>query len=142
MNGLLGLRVGIGALAAAIAWFLGGWDGLLLALVALMAVDYLTGVLCAIIERKLSSEIGIRGIAKKVIMLLLVGVAHIVDTYLLGEVGAMRTVVVLFLISNEGISILENAARVGVPIPAKLKEILLQFGRDKKNGKDREDEGK
>jgi toxin secretion/phage lysis holin len=116
-----------------LGWFLGGLDGFLYALVAFVAIDYFTGVICAIIDKKLSSEIGAKGIFKKVLIFVLVGIAHILDTQVLGSQngGALRTAVILFYLSNEGISILENAGHIGLPIPDKLKAILQQLhGRD------------
>ena len=107
--------------------FLGGMDGLLIALVVLMAIDYVTGVACAIIERKLSSAVGFKGLFKKILILALVGVANILDTKVLGSSGAIRGMVICFYVSNEGVSVIENAARIGLPVPEKLKEILAQL---------------
>jgi len=118
-----------------IVWLLGGCDGLLYALAALVAIDYITGVLCAISERKLSSEIGMRGIIKKVSVFLLVGVAHIVDG-VIGSSGVLRSATLMFFISNEGISLLENVARIGVPIPPKLKDVLAQLRQRDEDGCD------
>ena len=112
-------------------------DGFLYALIAFVVIDYLTGVMCAITDKKLSSEIGAKGIFKKVLIFVLVGVGHIVDSQVLGNGGAIRTAVIFFYLSNEGISILENAAHIGLPIPEKLKSILEQLhDRDDKNGGD------
>jgi toxin secretion/phage lysis holin len=124
------------ALAAAggwLGWFLGGWDGFLYALVAFSVIDYFTGVLCAIVDRDLSSEIGAKGIFKKVVIFALVGVGHTIDAHLIGDGGSVRTAVIFFFISNEGVSLLENASRIGLPIPQKLKDILSQLhsGGDK-----------
>ncbi len=115
---------GVGAY---LGYFLGGWDGFLYALVAFVAVDYLTGVMVAILERKLSSDIGFRGIFKKVMIFALVAVAHTIDSQILGDGSAIRTAVIFFYISNEGISILENAAIIGLPIPQKLQDVLAQL---------------
>ncbi|MCX7714286.1 MAG: phage holin family protein [Clostridia bacterium] len=116
-----------------LGWFLGGPDGFLYALIAFVAVDYLTGVMCAIADRKLSSEVGAKGIFKKVLIFVLVGVGHIIDSQVLGNGGAGRTAVIFFYLSNEGISILENAAHIGLPIPEKLKNVLEQLhGRSEK----------
>jgi len=122
------------AIAGWLGWFLGGWDGLLYALVAFTIVDYVTGVLCAIVEKKLSSEIGMRGIIKKVLIFLLVGIAHILDAFILGNGGAVRSAVIVFFLSNEGLSILENACRAGLEVPPKMKEILSQLHGGKKKG--------
>ena len=110
-----------------LSWFLGGYDSLMYALVAFTVIDYGTGVLCAAFEKKLSSELGMRGIIKKVLIFLLVGVAHIVDAQLIGNGGIVRTAVILFFLSNEGLSLPENSCRIGLPIPPKLKEILSQL---------------
>ena len=117
-----------------IVWFLGGWDGLLYGLVAFTVIDYITGVLCTIIEKKLSSAIGMRGIIKKVYMFLIVSVAHIVDS-VMGNGGIIRTATIIFFMSNEGLSLLENACRIGLPIPPKLKDVLSQLHHDKNNKK-------
>jgi len=117
-----------------LSWFLGGYDGLMYALVAFTVIDYGTGVLCAAFEKKLSSEVGMRGIVRKVLTFLLVGVAHIVDAQLIGNGGIVRTAVILFFLSNEGLSLLENSCRMGLPIPPKLKEILSQLHQGKKKG--------
>lgn len=114
-------------------WFLGGYDGFLYALIALVVIDYLLGVMCAIIEKHLSSDVGARGIFKKVVIFSLVGVAHIIDKNIIGDGSAIRTAVIFFYLSNEGISIIENATRLGLPIPEKLRDILEQLkdGGDK-----------
>lgn len=114
-----------------VGWFLGGVDGLLYALVAFVAIDYITGVMCAITDKRLSSEIGFRGIFKKVLIFVLVGIGNIVDTQLVGNGSVLRTAVIFFYLSNEGISILENSAHLGLPIPQKLKDILEQLKEDK-----------
>lgn len=114
-------------LGGLLGWFLGGFDGFLYALVALMVADYITGVMCAIVEKKLSSEIGFKGIFKKVLILILVGVGHLIDTNLIGDGSVLRTAIIFFYCSNEGVSMLENAGRLGLPIPEKLKDILVQL---------------
>ena len=126
------IQLAFAAVGAFLGWFLGGLDGFLYALIAFVAIDYVTGVLCAIVDKKLSSEIGAKGIFKKVLIFLLVGVAHILDTQILGDNGrVLRTAVVFFYLSNEGVSILENASHIGLPIPEKLKDVLKQLhGRD------------
>ena len=110
-----------------IGYYLGGCDGLLYALIAFAAVDYVTGVMCAIVDKQLSSSIGFKGIFKKVLIFLLVGVAHIVDMNVIGTGEALRTATICFYLSNEGVSLLENAGRLGLPIPDKLKTILAQL---------------
>ena len=92
-----------------------------------MAIDYVTGVLCAINDHALSSEVGFRGIARKVIIFLLVGVGHIIDTQVIGTGSVLRTAVIFFYLSNEGVSLVENAAHLGLPIPEKLKAVLEQL---------------
>ena len=115
------------AIGGWLGYFLGGCDGLLIALVVFVAVDYLTGVICAVSDKKLSSEVGFKGICRKVLIFLLVGVAHIVDLHVVGSGSALRGAVVCFYLSNEGVSMLENAAHLGLPIPEKLKAILEQL---------------
>ncbi|KGM99591.1 phage holin family protein [Clostridium botulinum] len=117
-----------------LGWILGGADGFLYALITFVIIDYLTGIMASILEQKLSSEAGFRGIFKKVLTFVLVGVAHIIDYYLIGSGSAIRTAVIFFYISNEGISILENTARIGLPIPDKLRNILEQLKEENKNG--------
>ena len=121
------MQIAFIAIGGFLGWFLGGPDGFLYALIAFVAVDYLTGVMCAIADRKLSSEVGAKGIFKKVLIFVLVGVGHIIDSQVLGDGGAIRTAVIFFYLSNEGISILENAAHVGLPVPEKLKAVLEQL---------------
>ena len=110
-----------------LGWFLGGCDGLLYALVAFVIVDYVTGVACAISDHNLSSEVGFKGIFKKVLIFLLVGIGHILDTQVIGTGSVLRTAVIFFYISNEGVSLIENAAHLGLPIPEKLKAVLEQL---------------
>ena len=101
-----------------------------------MVIDYITGVMCAISDKSLSSEVGFRGICRKVLIFILVGVGNLLDVYILGEAGVLRTAVIFFYLSNEGVSLLENASRLGLPIPEKLKEILQQL--HDKGGNDHE----
>lgn len=110
-----------------LGYFLGGCDGLLYALIAFVVIDYLTGVMCAVIDHKLSSEVGFKGIFKKVLIFLLVGIGHIIDTHVIGSGSVLRTAVIFFYISNEGVSLIENAAHLGLPIPEKLKTVLEQL---------------
>ncbi len=110
----------IGAgIAAVFTFVFGGADWWLLALIALIVIDYISGIIAAIIEKKLSSRKGLAGILKKGMFLLVVAVGHIVDHAVGGE-GALRSLVIGFLIANEGLSILENCGRCGLPIPKKL----------------------
>ncbi|OOB75784.1 holin [Clostridium haemolyticum] len=117
-----------------IGWILGGTDGFLYALIAFVVIDYLTGIMASILTQKLSSEVGFRGIFKKVLTFVLVGVAHIIDFYIIGSGSAIRTAVIFFYISNEGISILENTAKIGLPIPERLKNVLEQLKEENRNG--------
>ncbi len=110
-----------------LGWFLGGCDGLLYALTAFAAIDYVTGVMCAVTDKRLSSEAGFRGIFKKVLVFLLVGAANILDVHVIGTGCVLRTAIIFFYISNEGVSLLENAAHLGLPVPEKLKEVLEQL---------------
>ena len=110
-----------------LGYFLGGCDGLLYALIAFVVVDYITGVMCAIADHSLSSEVGFKGICRKVLIFLLVGIANILDVQVIGTGSVLRTAVVFFYISNEGISLLENAGHLGLPIPKKMKEVLEQL---------------
>ena len=108
-------------------YFLGGLDGLMIALVIFVVLDYVTGIMCAIADKKLSSSVGFKGICRKVLIFLLVGVAHIVDLHVVGSGSVLRGAVVCFYLSNEGVSMLENAAHLGLPVPEKHKVILEQL---------------
>ena len=115
------------AIGGWLGWFLGGCDGLLIALVVFVAIDYVTGVMCAVSDKKLSSEVGFKGICRKVLIFLLVGIANILDVQVIGTGSVLRTAVIFFYLSNEGVSLLENAAHLGLPVPEKMKEILEQL---------------
>ena len=110
-----------------LGWFLGGCDGLLYALIAFVAIDYITGVMCAINDHSLSSEVGFRGICRKMLIFLLVGIANILDVNVIGTGSVLRTAVIFFYISNEGVSLMENAAHLGLPVPEKIKVVLEQL---------------
>lgn len=110
-----------------LGYFLGGYDGLLYALIVFMVVDYITGVMCAINDKKLSSAVGFKGICRKVLILMLVGIANLLDVTIIGTGAVLRTAVIFFYLSNEGVFLLENAGHLGLPIPEKLKEILAQL---------------
>ena len=110
-----------------LGYFLGGCDGLLIALVVFAITDYITGVMCAIADKKLSSEIGFKGICRKVIIFMLVGIAHVLDVNVIATGSVLRTAVIFFYLSNEGVSLLENAAHLGLPVPEKLKDVLEQL---------------
>ena len=121
------LQMAIAAVGGWLGSVVGGVDGLMTALLVLMVMDYVTGVMCAVIDRELSSSVGFRGIFKKVLILMLVGVAHIVDLHVVRSGEALRSAVICFYLSNEGVSVLENAGHLGLPIPEKLKGILAQL---------------
>lgn len=127
------------AIGGWLGWFLGGCDGLLFALIAFVVIDYITGVMCAVSDHTLSSEVGFRGICRKVLIFLLVGIANILDVQVIGTGSVLRTAVIFFYISNEGVSLLENAGHLGLPIPQKLKDILAQL-HDCADGTDDEKE--
>ena len=128
-------QLGFAAIGGALGWFIGGLDGFLYALIAFVVIDYLTGLLAAGVQKKLSSEVGFKGIAKKIAIFLLVGIANIIDVDVIQNSTAPRTAVIFFYLSNEGLSILENAGNIGLPIPEKLKTMLAQL-------KDKEDDQK
>ena len=110
-----------------LGYFLGGYDGLLYALVVFMVADYITGVMCAISDKTLSSAVGFKGICRKVLILMLVGIANLLDVEVIGTGAVLRTAVIFFYLSNEGVSMLENAAHLGLPVPDKLKDVLQQL---------------
>ena len=120
-----------------LGYFVGGCDGLLYALIGFVALDYVTGVMCAISDQKLSSEVGFKGICRKVLIFALVGIGHLLDTHIFGETGVLRTAVIFFYLSNEGVSLLENASYLGLPIPERLKAVLEQLhDRAEKGGEE------
>ena len=121
------IQIAITAIGGWLGYFLGGMDGMLIALLVLMVLDYISGIMCAIADKNLSSAIGFRGICKKVLVLMLVGVANIVDIHVVGTGSALRGAVICFYMSNESLSLFENAAHLGLPVPDKLREILSQL---------------
>ena len=133
-----GIQIAFTAFGGFLGWFLGGVDGFLYALIAFTVIDYITGVMCAITDKNLSSAVGFKGICRKVLIFTLVGIGNIVDVYVLGQGGVLRTAVIFFYLSNEGVSIMENTAHLGLPIPAKLKEVLEQL--HERGGNDNESE--
>lgn len=122
-----GIQLAFSAFGGFIGWFLGGMDGFLYALIAFVVIDYITGVMCAIADKSLSSGVGFKGICRKVLIFALVGIGNIIDVQVLGTPGVLRTAVIFFYLSNEGVSILENSAHLGLPVPDKLKDILAQL---------------
>jgi len=127
------------AIGGWLGYFLGGCDGLLIALVVFVVADYITGVMCAVADRKLSSEVGFKGICRKVLIFILVGIANILDVQVIGTGSVLRTAVIFFYLSNEGVSLLENAGHLGLPIPEKLRVVLEQL-HDRAEKSDKEGE--
>lgn len=125
------IQCAFAAVGGFFGWFVGGLDGVMYALIVFVAVDYATGLMAAGLEKKLSSSVGFRGIFKKVVIFCLVAVGHMVDAHVIGNGSVLRTAVIFFYLSNEGISILENAGRIGLPIPEKLKNVLEQLKEEK-----------
>ena len=121
------IQVALAAVGGWLGYFLGGCDGLLYALIAFVVIDYITGIMCAINDKNLSSSIGFKGICKKVLIFLMVGIGHILDTKVIGTGSVLRTAFIFFYISDEGISLIENAAHLGLPIPQKLRDVLEQL---------------
>lgn len=121
------MQIILAAVGGWLGYFLGGCDGLVYALILFVTADYITGVMCAAVDKRLSSEIGFKGICKKVLIFVLVGLANILDVQIIGTGSVLRTAVIFFYISNEGVSLLENAAHLGLPVPEKLKDILQQL---------------
>ena len=127
MENFMDIRYWSAGAGAAMGEYLGSFDSLMYALMAFIVTDYITGLMCAIVERNLSSEIGFRGICHKVFILMLVGVANVLDVHVIGSGCVLRSAVIFFYISNEGISIIENAARIGLPVPEKLRAVMKQL---------------
>ena len=132
------LQFAFAALGGFLGWFFGGFDCFLYALIIFVVTDYFTGILAAGIRKELSSEVGFKGIAKKVCIFVLVGIANIIDTQILQNGAAIRTAVVFFYLANEGLSCLENAAVIGLPVPDKLKEMLAQLKEEKSDKQNKE----
>ena len=134
------IQVIFAAIGGWLGWFLGGCDGLLYALLAFVVIDYITGVMCAVVDKKLSSSVGFKGIFKKVLIFAVVGIGHILDTQIIGTGSVLRTAIIFFYLSNEGVSLIENAAYLGLPIPKKFKEVLEQLhNRSEKEDNNDED---
>lgn len=127
------------AIGGWLGWFLGGCDGLMIALIIFVVTDYITGVMCAIADKKLSSSVGFKGICRKVLIFIMIGIANALDIYVLDHAGVLRTAIIFFYISNEGLSLVENSVHLGLPIPDKLKDVLEQLhdreSNDTKEGK-------
>lgn len=120
-------QVVFAAVGGGLGWFFGEMDGFFYALIAFVVIDYLTGIMCAVADKSLSSDVGFRGICRKVLIFVMVGIGHVIDAQIIGSGDALRTAVIFFYISNEGVSLLENAAHIGLPVPEKLKEVLAQL---------------
>ena len=133
-----GIQLAFTAVGGFLGWFLGGVDGFLYALIAFTVIDYITGVRCAVTDKNLSSSVGFKGICRKVLIFAMVGIAHVLDANVIGDGSVLRTAVIFFYLSNEGVSLLENASHLGLPIPEKMKEILEQLhDRDNKESEDK-----
>lgn len=128
------IQVVFAGIGGFLGWFLGGLDGFLYALIAFVVVDYITGLMCAVTDKKLSSNVGFKGIFRKVLIFTLVGIGNILDMYVIKNGSVLRTAIIFFYLSNEGISLLENAAHIGLPVPQKLKDVLAQL--HDRDGKD------
>ena len=128
------IQLAFAAVGGFVGWFLGGCDGLLYALLAFVVIDYITGVMCAVVDKTLSSAIGFKGICRKVLIFALVGIGHILDTHVIGSGSVMRTAIIFFYISNEGVSLIENAVHIGLPVPQKLKDVLEQLHNRSEKG--------
>jgi toxin secretion/phage lysis holin len=122
-------QMAFAAIGGWLGYFVGGADGLLITLLVFMVLDYITGVMCGIADKKLSSAAGFKGLFRKVVIVALVGVGHVVDMHVIGTGGALRSAIICFYLSNEGLSMLENATHLGLPVPDKLKDVLAQLHR-------------
>lgn len=134
------LRGAFAAIGAGLGYFLGGCDGFLYALIAFVAIDYVTGVMCALVDKKLSSSVGFKGIFRKVLIFVMVGIGHTLDAQILGGGDTLRTAVIFFYCANEGLSLIENAGHLGLPIPAKLKSVLAQLHNRSEDSSDTDKE--
>lgn len=127
------IKVCFSVVGALLGAFLGGLDGFMIALIVFVCGDYLTGAIAAVVNKELSSAVGFRGILKKIAVFLLVGLANVVDMQVLKAPGVLRMAVIFYYISNEGISILENYTRMGLPVPEQLKTVLIQLKKEPEN---------
>jgi toxin secretion/phage lysis holin len=130
------LQLALAAVGAWLGWFHGGMDGLIYAVIVFVIAAYITGVMCAINDKRLSSEIGFKGICRKIIIFMLIGVANLIDVYVIKSGAMLRTATIFFYLSNEGISLLENAVHLGLPVPEKIKQALKQLA-DNNNKKEK-----
>ena len=134
------IQAGFTVVGGWLGYFIGGWDGLIYALVAFVVLDYITGVMCAVTDKRLSSSIGAKGLLRKCCIFIMVGIGHLLDLQIFGEAGVLRTAIIFFYMSNEGISLTENAAHLGLPIPEKLRLVLKQLHEKSEEEKDGEDD--
>ena len=125
-----GIQLVFAVIGGWLGWFLGECDGLMYALIVFVIADYVTGVMCAVSDKQLSSEVGFKGICRKVLIFVLVGMANILDMHVIGTGCVLRTAVLFFYISNEGVSVLENAGHLGLPVPARMLNVLEQLHED------------
>lgn len=132
------IQIAFTAVGGWLGYFLGGCDGLIIALLLFVVIDYITGVMCAISDKKLSSEVGFKGICRKVLIFMLVGIANIIDMQIIKSGSVIRTAVIFFYLSNEGLSLIENAAHLGLPVPDKLKAVLEQLHDKERGGNENE----
>lgn len=126
------IKLALTSIGTALGWFLGGYDTMMITLLIFMAIDYLSGVMCAIVKKELSSEIGFKGIFKKILILFLVGMANMLGTSI--HIEGLRYIVISFYLANEGISIIENASMLDLPVPQKVKDVLKQLKDDTSEG--------
>ena len=128
------IQLAFTTIGGGLGYFFGGCDGLIIALILFAVIDYITGVMCAVSDRKLSSSVGFKGICRKVLIFMLVGVANVIDIEIINSGSALRTAVIFFYLSNEGLSLIENAVHLGLPVPEKLRAVLEQL-HDKERGR-------
>ena len=127
LNWIKGAAAAIGGIAAYI-W--GGWDPLIIVLVAMVSIDYITGVINAGLQHGLSSQVGFKGLLKKIVIFMIVAVGTLIDRIIPATNAAVRMAVCMYYIANEGLSILKNAAEMGLPLPSALKRVLGQIRRE------------
>lgn len=138
MDILKHIQTALVVVGAALGYFVGGLDGFMIVLIIFMVIDYITGVMCAIRDKSVSSRTGFAGICKKILILVMVGMANMLDVYVIQTGSMLRTAALFFYISNEGISILENMGNLGIRIPRKIRDVLEQL-HDKSEHDDDDD---
>ena len=127
MDILKHIQTALVVVGAALGYFVGGLDGFMIVLIVFMVIDYITGVMCAIHDKSVSSKAGFAGICKKILILVMIGMANLLDTYVIQTGSMLRTASLFFYISNEGISVLENMCRLGLRVPKKVRDVLEQL---------------